>query len=57
MGWQPLLYAKVNGLRTPSVEKLQRQPPKVVNATDRLAAVTAILEAVIPGDGRTMQSI
>lgn len=49
-GWHPLLQVKVNGLRTLSHEKLQCLLPKVLDAPDRLAAVTAILEAVIPGN-------
>jgi hypothetical protein len=49
-GWQPLLQIKVNGLRTLSYDKLEQLVPKVLSASDRVAAVTAILEAVIPGN-------
>lgn len=47
-GWQPLLQVKVNGLKTLSCQRLRELLPKVLQASERLAAVTAILEAVIP---------
>lgn len=49
-GWQPLLPVKVNGLHTVSLDKLQRLRPRVLAAGDRMAAVTVILDAVIPGN-------
>jgi hypothetical protein len=47
MGWQPLLPIKVEGMRALCCEKLEQLVPNVLNAKDRLAAVTAILEVLI----------
>lgn len=53
MGWQPLLPIKVAGLKALSREKLEPVAAKVNAAQDRIGAVTAILEALIPLEGAT----
>jgi hypothetical protein len=47
-GWQPLLPVKLNGPRSLSIENLRSVSSKVLAASDRVAAVTLIVEAVMP---------
>ncbi len=44
-GWQPLLQVKVNAMKALSYDNLRALLPKVLAAPERIAAVTAILEA------------
>lgn len=46
-GWKPLLQVTVDGLVSLSIEKLQSLLPKAT-VTDRISAVTAIMEGLIP---------